>query len=355
MRFSWKVTLATLCILVASFSAGSYLLVSPVLPLRPGAGDCVAQEEMQMLGISYEAVCAAKGVTLENIDTAGRRVARTLEEDPFFENRQFQVTTESGQPIYSALSAASDRELLESIDEQSTGYTIRQEKDGIFVHCAGTVSLTDGALYLETVRDITSLFTDRETHYRYYRYLLLAVVAVSGLVLYLLSTWLTRPIRSLRKTAAALAAGDYSARAQVGSGDEIHELADSFNRMADAIGRTVEELEDAKHRQEEFTASFVHELKTPLTSIIGYADMLRSRELSQDMRFKAASYIFSEGKRLEKLSLSLMSLLWRATAPPTGGRWPWGAVPVRRQGGPAGHGKGGPDADSPRGGGGDPR
>ena len=309
MRFSWKVTLATLCILVASFSAGSYLLVSLSFRSALEREIGVAQEEMQMLRISYEAVCAAKGVTLENIDTAGRRVARTLEEDPFFENRQFQVTTESGRPIYSALSAASDRELLESIDEQSTGYTIRQEKDGIFVHCAGTVSLTDGALYLETVRDITSLFTDRETHYRYYRYLLLAVVAVSGLVLYLLSTWLTRPIRSLRKTAAALAAGDYSARAQVGSGDEIHELADSFNRMADAIGRTVEELEDAKHRQEEFTASFVHELKTPLTSIIGYADMLRSRELSQDMRFKAASYIFSEGKRLEKLSLSLMSLL----------------------------------------------
>ena len=235
MRFSWKVTLATLCILVASFSAGSYLLVSLSFRSALEREIGVAQEEMQMLRISYEAVCAAKGVTLENIDTAGRRVARTLEEDPFFENRQFQVTTESGRPIYSALSAASDRELLESIDEQSTGYTIRQEKDGIFVHCAGTVSLTDGALYLETVRDITSLFTDRETHYRYYRYLLLAVVAVSGLVLYLLSTWLTRPIRSLRKTAAALAAGDYSARAQVGSGDEIHELADSFNRMADAI------------------------------------------------------------------------------------------------------------------------
>ena len=65
----------------------------------------------------------------------------------------------------------------------------------------------------------------------------------------------------------------------------------------------------AARRQEDFTASFVHELKTPLTSIIGYADMLRSRDLEEDMRFKAASYIFSEGKRLEKLSLSLMSLL----------------------------------------------
>ena len=56
-------------------------------------------------------------------------------------------------------------------------------------------------------------------------------------------------------------------------------------------------------------ASFVHELKTPLTSIIGYADMLRSGNLPEDMRFKAASYIFSEGKRLENLSLALMSLL----------------------------------------------
>ena len=123
MRFSWKVTLATLCILVASFSAGSYLLVSLSFRSALEREIGVAQEEMQMLRISYEAVCAAKGVTLENIDTAGRRVARTLEEDPFFENRQFQVTTESGRPIYSALSAASDRELLESIDEQSTGYT----------------------------------------------------------------------------------------------------------------------------------------------------------------------------------------------------------------------------------------
>ncbi len=79
--------------------------------------------------------------------------------------------------------------------------------------------------------------------------------------------------------------------------------------MADAVEKNVQELEDAARRQEDFTASFVHELKTPLTSIIGYADMLRSGNLPEDMRFKAASYIFSEGKRLENLSLALMSLL----------------------------------------------
>ena len=117
------------------------------------------------------------------------------------------------------------------------------------------------------------------------------------------------PIRSLGRAADQLAQGDYSTRARIMGGDEIGELAGNFNRMADAIEKNIQELEDAARRQEDFTGSFVHELKTPLTSIIGYADMLRSRDLGEDMRFKAASYIFSEGKRLESLSLSLMNLL----------------------------------------------
>ena len=68
-------------------------------------------------------------------------------------------------------------------------------------------------------------------------------------------------------------------------------------------------LTEAAERREEFIASFAHELKTPLTAIIGYADMLRSREMSPKNRFTAAGYIFSEGKRLESLSLKLMEII----------------------------------------------
>lgn len=311
MKFSWKVTLATLCILVASFSVGNYLLVSLSFRSALDREVTVAQEEMQLLRISYEAMCAAKGVTLENMDAVGGRVRRTLEEEPYFENHHFQIVSETGEVIYSALTASSDKELLRSITPQSAGYTIRREEKlgRIMIHCAGAVSLADGTLYLETVRDITGLFTDRETHYRVYQYLLLLVVAVSGCMLFLLSNWLTQPIRSLGSAAARLAQGDYTSRARVTGGDELAELSRSFNMMAEAIEKNVGELSAAKQRQEDFTASFVHELKTPLTSIIGYADMLRSSALPPDKQYKAASYIFSEGKRLERLSLSLMELL----------------------------------------------
>ena len=311
MKFAWKVTLVTLCILMLSTSIGSYLLISLSFQSALEREIDVAREEMQMLRITYEAVCSARGITLENLDSKSSGLRRTLGEDPYFADRQFRVSTQEGIQVYSTLSSSSDQALLDSIDERSSGYILRfdQRTQRHLLHCAGAVSLPDGALYMETVRDISSLFSDREIHYQVYRWVVLLVVGVSAAVIFAFAYWLTTPIRSLGRVATQLAQGDYTPRAKVSGDDEIGELAVSFNRMADAIARNVQELEAAARRQEDFTASFVHELKTPLTSIIGYADMLRSRDLPEEKRFKAASYIFSEGKRLENLSLSLMSLL----------------------------------------------
>lgn len=311
MKFAWKVTLAALCILLASTGVGSYLLISISFQSALEREIDMAQEEMQMLRISFEAVCDARGVTLENAAERRRSLERTLAEAAYFADRRFRVTTPSGNHIYSTLDSASDQELLSQIGQRSSGYVLRREEatGRYLLHCAGPVTLPDGILYMETVRDISRLFTDREIHYQVYRWIVLLVVGASSLVMFVLSYWLTTPIRSLGRVATQLAQGDYSPRAQVMGGDEISELAESFNHMADAVEKNIQELEDAARRQEDFTASFVHELKTPLTSIIGYADMLRSGNLPEDMRFKAASYIFSEGKRLENLSLALMSLL----------------------------------------------
>lgn len=55
--------------------------------------------------------------------------------------------------------------------------------------------------------------------------------------------------------------------------------------------------------------AFAHELKTPMTSIIGFADLLRQDSLDESTRMMAAEYIFSEGHRLERLSFKLLELL----------------------------------------------
>lgn len=311
MKFAWKVTLAALCILMLALGTGSYLLISLSFSSNLEREIGMGREEMQMLCVSYEAVCSARGITLENIEERGRSLNRTLEEEPFFSSHQFRVVTQSGGHVYSSMDSASDRELLGQVDKRTSGYVLRHDKKSgqYLLHCAGPVALPDGMLYLETVRDISALFTNRDTQYQVYRWIVLLVTGVSWAVMFALSYWLTSPIRSLGRVAGQLSEGDYSPRARVAGGDEIGELAASFNRMADAIEKNVQELEDAARRQEDFTASFVHELKTPLTSIIGYADILRSQKLNETARFKAASYIFSEGKRLENLSRKLLELL----------------------------------------------
>ena len=171
MKFAWKVALVTLCILLLSTSVGSYLLISLSFQSALEREIAIAQEEMQMLRLSYEAVCDARGVTLENIGQRGRSLARTLEESASFAGHQFRVITPAGAYVYSTLDFPSDQQLLDMVDRRSSGYVLRQEeKTGrSLLHCAGPVALLDGILYMETVRDVTRLFADRETHYQVYR------------------------------------------------------------------------------------------------------------------------------------------------------------------------------------------
>ena len=93
------------------------------------------------------------------------------------------------------------------------------------------------------------------------------------------------------------------------SSTEITELSQSFNTMADYVEDYIEQLKLATQNRDNFIADFTHELKTPLTSVIGYADMLRSYEMEPEQRRECADLIYKEGSRLEALSLNLLNLI----------------------------------------------
>jgi len=109
--------------------------------------------------------------------------------------------------------------------------------------------------------------------------------------------------------AARIADGSYSERLKVFSNDEMGELSKRFNTMAETIEERIAELSNAAKQKEDFVSNFAHELKTPLTSVIGYADMIYQKPLSREDTKNAAAYILDEGLRLEALSLKLMDLV----------------------------------------------
>ncbi|MFR5421029.1 MAG: HAMP domain-containing protein [Oscillospiraceae bacterium] len=137
---------------------------------------------------------------------------------------------------------------------------------------------------------------------------------------------MTRPLRRISRTARQLAAGQTDRRVTVRTDDELGDLAQNFNAMADALEARLRELAAAAQRQKEFTASFAHELKTPLTSVIGYADTLRSRTLPSEMQFEAANAIYTEGKRLERMSFALLDLFALERSEPSFSRVQTGAL-----------------------------
>lgn len=79
--------------------------------------------------------------------------------------------------------------------------------------------------------------------------------------------------------------------------------------MSYAIEAKVKELEKNSEMKQQFIESLTHEIKTPLTSIIGYADFLRSTKYREEIFLESLNHIYQEAKRLERISFKLMDLI----------------------------------------------
>ena len=203
-----------------------------------------------------------------------------------------------------------DRDMLDAADGTHIVLQIRLDVTGAhLLVIAGRFEAQDGPRYLESVYDISAVYTARASQTDIYQKVFAAVVVLGAGISWLMSYWLTRPLTRLSGVSQSIASGDLSCRADDEGKDEVAKLAQDFNYMADRLEANIMELTDAMHRQEAFMGGFAHELKTPMTSIIGYADLLRSHELSETERREAANYVFSEGRRLELLSLKLLDLI----------------------------------------------
>ena len=129
------------------------------------------------------------------------------------------------------------------------------------------------------------------------------VALLVALVLVLiLSRSVTRPLTQLAGAAEDIAAGNYSRRVGIRGADEIGLLGASFDRMAEAVER-------ARRVQREFLANVSHELKTPLTSLIGFSQALIDGSLkSEDEQRRAAQIVHEESERVLRMAQELLDL-----------------------------------------------
>ena len=172
-----------------------------------------------------------------------------------------------------------------------------------------TIAAGTEKLVLTARFDFSPLYRTRQEQNRIYLTAYAAVVTVGILAAVVLSFTMTRRLRRLTVAVRKIAGGDLTTRSRIGSPDEFGQLSRDFDSMADKLQETLSRMESDMLRQENFMGAFAHELKTPMTAIIGFADLLRQGNLDENTRMTAANYIFTEGRRLEKLSFKLLDLI----------------------------------------------
>jgi signal transduction histidine kinase len=137
-----------------------------------------------------------------------------------------------------------------------------------------------------------------------------------------------RRARDLEEAAARVGSGDLAARAREAGGDELAQLARTFNRMAAQLAGHAAELEASDRARRQLIADVSHELMTPLTTVIGNIETLMMSEvrLDESRRDKFLTVTLREARRLERL---IGDLLDAARLEAGGGDLEFKNVPVR--------------------------
>ncbi|MEL7563746.1 MAG: HAMP domain-containing sensor histidine kinase [Dehalobacterium sp.] len=230
---------------------------------------------------------------------------------PGFSNggNYISVFGEDQMSIYSTFPSGPDFNISDNDVNQKIVNKIEQIGDRTYVLVLGKITQSGQTVYLLTATDIQAVIDQKEGMVRNYGTIYFVTIGFGIILVIIFSALLTGPIRKMSAAAGRIADGNYSERLKVFSNDEMGELSKKFNTMAETIEERIAELSNAAKQKEDFVSNFAHELKTPLTSVIGYADMIYQKQLSREDTKNAAAYILDEGLRLEALSLKLMDLI----------------------------------------------
>ena len=129
-----------------------------------------------------------------------------------------------------------------------------------------------------------------------------AVILIAAIISSVTSMRQSKPIKEIAAAARQFGHGELSVRVDVGKRrDEVGELADAFNAMADSLAKS-------EQRRSEFIANVSHELKTPMTTIAGFADGILDGTIPPDKERQYLQVISSETRRLSRLVRSMLDL-----------------------------------------------
>lgn len=305
MKLSQKLLLAVLPVLGLVLSLGGWLLIRQDFTASLAAMQRQAETEQLRERSALQAELLSADVDpVLYLPEYGAAVDRYTGGE-----RAFALFSDGGVLAYSAMpqqvQLAWQLALLDA-----DGGMLRTAADGSrWYLIADRIPVRETAVYYVGAYPMDTAYNTQAMLLASYFWIELAVFAAAGLAVWFMIHRLTRPLRALDAASRQIAAGDYARRTALPGSDEIAALSRSFDHMADALQAELDSRALAVRQREDFISALSHELKTPMTSILGYAQLLRTEGADPELRERAAGYIAHEARRLESLSRKLLDLM----------------------------------------------
>ncbi|MDN4090191.1 sensor histidine kinase [Paenibacillus polymyxa] len=230
------------------------------------------------------------------------------------------VYTVEGKLLYAPDSSIFQQQMqsdLQQAIDGNTAYSITYDRNKTTVLFSYPVVI-DGSKVgiLRFYKDFSSLYEQTGQIRQIILYIALAIFAAAFLFSYILSRHITIPLTRLTQASTEVKNGNLDIRLHFKRRDEIGRLAENFNDMIGQISRQIHIIEKDRdhlkqlHQQEKrFFDNITHELKTPLTSILGYAELIRlNGEKDRAFFDKGMNHIIEESRRLHAMVLKLLEV-----------------------------------------------
>lgn len=199
--------------------------------------------------------------------------------------------------------------------ENKSAYTIINTEERFIVAVSVPILIDNQRLgIIRYFFDYAYLAQSSQNLFQYIHLSMLLIFIVLFAFIIMLSGWITKPIIRMKKATHMIARGNFDYDLSIHTNDELEDLADDFTIMKDNIQERIKEVEIERdnlirlHKERKlFFDNVTHELKTPLTIISGYTQILQEYD-EEDKTFvkKTLGNIKSETDRMHDMILDLL-------------------------------------------------
>jgi len=293
MKFWQKTYLLTLALFLLFMDGGIFSLAVYANSKTMDSTVAAARAEQYYIAGSLERDISDAGADKNE----SRRLQILQSYCTFYEKHSVKLAfVEGGNTVYSSFGA------LPEIKTNAVAIK-KLDKDRYVLVCTIMSDGKTALIYGKSIAERDSEFRNLLITYSLIAFGSSVLVA---LLLYFVLHKLTSPLEKLKTATESIAAGDYSVRADENRRDEFGDLGRSFNKMAVKVNAQMDDLKLNAEQKQRLVDNLAHEMRTPLTSIYGYAEYLRRTKTDEDDKIECAISIMNESQRLKKISEILL-------------------------------------------------